>query len=153
MADGVLSAVQEKFASLSYDARPSRLWFVDAPLKDVDGSMLDLPIVQFYHENTQAPTTFEYISEEIWRLRFEVYTKTLDSCEAQCNGVLYNQDSPMNVAGLAFTADLAVPSNYQFNALNLISKPIYKRLAIQRTADATAAYQGVFMMDLIVVQI
>jgi hypothetical protein len=150
MAQGVLSAVQELFSTLSYDDRPPQLWLGDAPLKNPDGSMVDMPIAQFYHENTAGSTTFEYPSLQLWRLRFEVYSRTLDDCEWQCNGILFNNGPPEDHEGLAYTQTLPVPATYIFNAFNVVSLPKFTRLAIQRTDKAEAAYQGVFMLDLVV---
>lgn len=146
MAAGVISAIQEKYDSLTFPNRPTQLWFGQAPLTDKDGLDVQLPIIQLYHDAATQVTTFEYPSIETWAFHFEAYAATLDDVEALAKGVLFDQLPPENVAGLAYTQSLPLPPHYKFEQFTVRSLPLYARVTQQRAADASAAFSATWQM-------
>ncbi len=146
----IISSVQAKFDSLSFDGKPNTLYFGQAPMLNPNGTKLDFPLMQFYHEGTSGPATLEGDPIQFWAFRFEGYAASIAGIEALTWGVWYNNLPPTERNGFAYASTWSVPDEYEFQSMEPVANtfPLFTQIPNMRDANSSPAYQSTWRMIL-----
>lgn len=111
----MIAAVQERYDGLtSFTGKPSRLWFGEARPKDVDGTKISYPVVEFTHDGTPTEASFEGTCTESWQFTLDVYAETVQEAVSLFDRVRFNGADPTSRSGFWMPDSVTVPAGYTF---------------------------------------